>query len=425
MHVKRTRVPFFRIFYSTSFTVLTLILAAALLITPGDHIYQSFRSGQVFHIFIIGGFYLLTFLVSILTYGGRLYKNRASLAGIPRDGVPKIGGKVGREVQAGLRRSAMIAYESHPRDLRDGKVGRGIERRSRLGMSSTGRQSQDSVQSFEPVWGPISHPGWSSPSSPDLPNLYYETVILELSNLIEAKAVSLAPIDPSHNASTAPESDEPPPLDPLAISLLERPATMGLRDYITHLTTLEMISPASFGTTFLALYEAARFSEVPLTEPEFRNLMAAFTEVLRNMKPIDPATVDSLQAELEDGLSSSSSSIASKASLASLATNDTVQHTPQPDTWHSASSSASTSSSGSTHNTIHTAPSRPGASRNISSLSRLTRRSQRRGVKTPSLGSLRRVRTGTDSTGAGSVIRLAEAAGPLDLPYTINTGGDT
>lgn len=422
MHVKRTRVPFFRIFYSTSFTVLTLILAAALLITPGDHIYQSFHSGQVFHIFIIGGFYLLALLVSILTYGGRLYKNRASLAGIPRDGVPKVGGKVGREVQAGLRRSAMIAFEARPRDLRDERAGRGIERRSRLGMSSTGRQSQDSVQSFEPVWGPISHPGWSSPSSPDLPNLHYETIILELPNLIEVKAVSLAPIDPSHDPSTAPESDEPPPLDPLAISLLERPATMGLRDYITQLTTLEMISPASLGTTFLALYETARFSEIPLTEPEFRNLMAVFAEVFRNMKPLDPATVNSLHAELEDEISSSSSSISSKASLA---TNETVQHTPQPDAWHSASSSASTSGSGSTHNTIHTAPSRPGASRNISSLSRLTRGSRGRGVKTPSLGSLRRVRTGTDSTGAGSVIRLAEAAGPLDLPYTIHTGGDT
>ena len=325
---------------------------------------------------------------------------------------------MGREVQAGLRRSAMIAYESRPRDLRDEKVGRGIERRSRLGMSSTGRQSQDSGQTFEPVWGPISHPGWSSPSSPDLPNLHYETVILELSNLIEAKAVSLAPIDPSYDPSTAPASDEPPPLDPLTIPLLERPATMGLRDYITHLTTHEMITPASLGTTFLTLYENARFSEAPLTEPEFRELMAAFAEVLRNMKPIDPATVDSLHAEFEDDISSSSSSVSGKASLA---TNETVQHTPQPDTWHSASSSASTSSGESTHNTTHTARSRPVVNRNISSLSRVTRGSQRRGVKKPSLGSLRRVRTGTDSTGAGSVIRLAEAAGPLDLPYTINT----
>ena len=421
MHVKRTRVPFFRIFYSTSFTVLTLVLAASLLITPGDQIYQSFRSRQVFHIFIIGGFYLLTSLISILIYGGRLYKNRASLAGIPRDGVPEVGGKVGREVQAGLKRSAMIAYEAHPRDLRDEKAGRGVERRSRLGRSSTGRQSQDSRQSFEPVWGPISHPGWSSPSSSDLPNLHYETVILELSNLIEAKAVSLAPQDPSHDPSTAPDSDEPPPIDTLAISLLERPATMGLRDYITHLTTLDMISPAPLGTTFLNLYEAARFSDIPLTETEFRNLMAVFAEVLRNMKPIDPTTIDSLHAEFEDEMSSSSSSIFSKASLA---TNETVQRTPQPDTWHSASSSASTSRSEGTYETINTNPSRPVTRRNISSLSRITRGSRQRGVKTPSLGSLRRVRTGTDSTGAGSVIRLAEAAGPLDLPYTIHTGDD-
>ena len=149
--------------------------------------------------------------------------------------------------------------------------------------------------------------------------------------------------------------------------------------------------------------------------------MAVFAEVLRKMKPVDPATFDSLHAEFEDEMSSSSSSISSKATLA---TNETVQRTPQPDTWHSASSSASTSSSESTHKTIHTAPSRPVASRNISSLSRLTRGSRQRGIKTPSLGSLRRVRTGTDSAGARSVIRLAEAAGPLDLPYTIHTGDD-
>ena len=339
---------------------------------------------------------------------------------------------MGREVQSGLERSAVIAYEARPRDLRDEKAGRGIEKCIRLGRSATGRQSQDSAQSFEPAWGVISHPGWSSPSSPDLPNLHYEPVILELSNLIEAKAVSLAPPDPVYDSETNLEEGEIPLPDPLAVELLQRPAPMGLRDYISHLSTLGMIAPLSPCTDFLTLYERARFSGDPLNEEDFRTLMAIFAEILRNMKPLDPTIVDELHAEYEAELSSSATSITSSSDKASLATNDTVQRTPQPDTYYSASSSASTSSKES-HGTVHTAPSRPGNPRDISNLSkssRATRASQRRGIKTPSLASLRRMRSGTESSGysarsrAGSVIRLAEAAGPLDLPYTIVMGAD-
>ncbi|KAK3168626.1 hypothetical protein OEA41_005074 [Lepraria neglecta] len=430
MHINRPHIPFFRIFYSTTFTILTLILAAALLITPGDHIYQSFRKSEVYHIFIVAGFYLLTFLISVLVYGGRLYKTRTNLAGIPRDGV-EVGGKVGREVQSGLERSAVIAYEAHPRDLRDEKAGRGIEKRTRLGRSATGRQSQDSAQNFKPAWGVISHPGWSSPSSPDLPNLHYEPVILELSNLIEAKAVSLAPPDPFFDPETNFEEGEAPLPDPRAVELLQRPATMGLRDYVSHLSALGMIAPISLGTDFLSLYERARFSGEELNETDFRTLMTIFAEILRNMQPLDTSIVDELHAEFEAEMSSSSTSSTSSTSSekASFATNDTVQRTPQPDTYYSASSSASTSSKGS-QGTTHKAPPRPGATRNISNLSnmsRVTRASQRRGVKTPSMASMRRMRSGTESSGysarsrAGSVIRLAEARGPLGLPHTIHT----
>ena len=335
---------------------------------------------------------------------------------------------MGREVQSGLERSAVIAYETHPRDLSNEKAGKGIGKRTRLGRSATGRQSQDSAQSFEPAWGVISHPGWSSPSSPDLPNLHYEPVILELSNLIEAKAVSLAPPDPAYDPETNFEEGEAPIPDPLAVDIIQRPVTMGLRDYISHLSTLGMIAPISLGTDFLSLYERARFSSQELNEADFRTLMAIFAEILRNMKPLDTAIVDELHAEFEDVISISATSGGSSGKV-SFATNDTVQRTPQPDTYYSASSSASTSSKGS-QGTTHTAPSRPGATRNISNLSnmsRATRASQRRGVQTPSMASIRRMRSGTESSGysarsrAGSVIRLAEARGPLDLPYTIHT----
>ena len=421
------RIPFFRIFYSTTFTVLTLILAAAILVTPGDHVYQSFKARQIYHIFIVGGFYIVTALITLFIYGWRQFRSRSSLAKIPRDAI-HVEGKVGRLVQAGLQRSAMITYEARPRDLRDEKSRRGIEKKKRIGRPAMGRQSDETMRSREPVWGKIEHPGWSPPSSEDLPNLHYEPVIMELSNLIEAKAVSLAPLDPLFEPDPQAEEEQLPIPDLVAVELLQRPATMGLRDYISHLSALGMIDPVSLGSSFLSLYEQARFSGAPLNETEFRSLMAIFADILRNMQALDSAIVDDLRAETEaDMVSSSNTSTSDKASFA---TNETVQRTPQPDTWYtprpdaymSSSSSASGSRSASQW-TVHTAHSRPGAERTVSNLSQATRTSQRRGVRTPSLASLKRLRSRTSSSGlsvrswTGSVIRLAEAKGHLDLPY--------
>jgi len=443
---KLPHIPLFRIFYSTTFTVLTLLLLAALLITPGDHILQSFRAGQVYHIFIISGFYLLTLIVSVLIYGGRLYATRSALAGIPREwsgaegkGVGVRLGKVGRVVQRGVERSAWVAYESTPRDLKgDGRDGRGAAERLGVGLGLVQRRSGESDHSVKPAWGTISHPGWSSPSSTDLPNLHYEPVILELPHLIEAKAASLAPPDPLYEPPPASEAEEPPLPDPLVISLLQRRASMGLRDYIAHLTTLNMITPASLGAEFLTIYEQARFSGEELNELEFRGLMSVFAEILRNMTPLSPSIVEELHAEA-DYESSSEGPVAAEdgADGRSVMTNETIEHTPNPDVWSSArpdvwtsSSSSFSSSSASTSNkssnddgTVHTAPSRPGGvlARDDS---RATRASARRGVHTPSIASLRMVRrtsgstwSGGSSSAAGSVIRLAEARTELDLPF--------
>jgi len=443
---KLPHIPLFRIFYSTTFTVLTLLLLAALLITPGDHILQSFRAGQVYHIFIISGFYLLTLIVSVLIYGGRLYATRSALAGIPREwsgaegkGVGVRLGKVGRVVQRGVERSAWVAYESTPRDLKgDGRDGRGAAERLGVGLGLVQRRSGESDHSVKPAWGMISHPGWSSSSSTDLPNLHYEPVILELPHLIEAKAASLAPPDPLYEPPSDGEAEEPPLPDPLVISLLQRPASMGLRDYIAHLTTLNMITPASLGAEFLTIYEQARFSGEELNELEFRGLMSVFAEILRNMTPLSPSIVEELHAEA-DYESSSEGPVAAEdgADGRSVMTNETVEHTPNPDVWSSArpdvwtsSSSSFSSSSASTSNkssnddgTVHTAPSRPGGvlARDDS---RATRASARRGVHTPSIASLRMVRrtsgstwSGGSSSAAGSVIRLAEARTELDLPF--------
>lgn len=133
------------------------------------------------------------------------------------------------------------------------------------------------------VWGEIEHPGWASPTSLDLPNLQYNAVILELPNLIEAKALTLAPRDPESRS-------EPPTLDPDAVAILQRPETMGLREYLVHLTEIEVLTPVVVGP-FISQYERARFSTRPVTNRQFRELMHVFAEVLRGMQPLDPAVL--------------------------------------------------------------------------------------------------------------------------------------
>lgn len=343
---------------------------------------------------------------------------------------------MGREIRKGLAASANISYESHPRDLRDEKATRGVRKKARLGRTAEGRQSLDTVSSFEPAWGVISHPGWSSPCSPDLPNLHYEPVILELSHLIEAKAVSLAPSDPlssyePFDRKHDQEEAEAPKPDPVAVELLQRPASMGLRDYLFHLANFGMVDLEPLASNFLARYEHARYSEEALDEGEFRALMGVFAEILRAMRPLDVGIVDDVRAEMEQAISSESGDgdEAAYRDSESINTTDTVQRTPQPEAYSASSSSSPSSSTGSrsdSQGTIHTAPSRPAATRNLSSRSR--RSAKNRSVHQPSLSSLRRMRTDTSSGGfsatsmAGSVIRLEEARGPLDLPYAIVTG---
>lgn len=410
MHISHPRILFFRIFYSTTFTILTLVLAALVLITPSDHIYQSFRAHELYHIIVVAAVYILTFLITIFIYAGRLYATRSALAAIPREWSPGDKGDVGVSVRAvvkeSLERSAVIAYEARPKDAKDDKAIKSVARRK-----PWLRTSKDAgLSTSEPIWGTISHPGWSSPSSPDLPNLNYEPVILELSNLIEAKAVSLAPSHPLYASDSPVESPETFIPDAIAIEVLQRPAAMGLRDYMAHLTKLGMVNPPNLGGKFLSLYERARFSGEALREEEFRDLMSVFAEILRNMQTLDESIVESLHAAAE-GIaieSSSGSSIDSR----SLSSNATVAHTPQPDAFDS-STTTSAASHARTRSIISQREQPPGATATQNS-------------KTPSYRSLHQVQSNTSSrpSMAGSVIRLAEARSSLDLPYAFVTSDE-
>lgn len=485
---------FVRIFYSTTFTLLTLLLTALLLVTPGDHIYQAFSKiePQLYNIFIVGGAYLLTLLIAAFIYAGRLYTNRSVLAAVPRElglfeeengkrgkgsgsgsGVPR---RVRRLVKEGLERSAWIAWIGRPRDLtkspgakpKDGVVGVvggtliAESKRSQPSTSTTEKQPPSGTPDPEetPVWGTISHPGWSSPDSVDLPNLHLPSILLELPHLIEAKAVSLAPASllstHLHSDSTLlqsqpqQESEEQAAIpSPIATSLLRRPTPMGLREYLIHLSSppLSLIRPPSNAATFLEMYERARFSGRETTEHDFRALMGVFAEILRGMTALSPEMLQEIRAAEEeeaelfdtdaqdgdeewpnygaDGAQDPDADI-EEHPRASLDTTSTVAHTPLPPrSTHSSSSHVSSTASQLRH-TPHSAPQAQAHG------SPSTTRS-RRGLRTPSIPSIRAPRSlrsrassvFTSRSSARSIIHLAPEGegegGMLNLPYVINT----
>ena len=280
----------FEILYSSTFTILSVVLSVLLLITPGDAIRQALDPPrQLYIVFIIAAVYLLTLVLAILVYASRLYSNRTVLDSIPKTWLPiersDVGKRVARLIASGLSRSILIANESAPRDL------------SATPLSTADPKSNPKlrraptkdvhplipINPAHPPWGHICHPGWSPPSSPDLPNLEYHTVIIELPHLIEAKVIALCPNSPIPTPT-------PPAPDPRILALLQRPSSMTLRAYLSHLASLSLIpSPSSHSTiAFLSQYESARFSDTQPTEPDFRTLMTSFADVLRSVQPLSP-----------------------------------------------------------------------------------------------------------------------------------------
>lgn len=424
--------PLFRIFYSTTFTILTLLLIGLVLITPGDTIYQAYRDRQYYYISVIGGAYVLTFISAILIYASRLYTNRVVLAGIPKTWIPvekgDVSKRVWRVIADGLTRSTMISFKVRPRNTKDEEASPILDnlglhlRRNSLSREASHR-GQDGLSYALPAlpsWGLIAHDGWSSPSSDDLPNLQYEPVIVELPHLIEAKAVSLAPPDPAYPSAVTPDGLEAPVFIPDArvVESLQRPVGMGLRDYILYLTNMDLIEPPSLGAKFLAIYENARFSGLELTEYEFRTLMGVFAEILRNMKGLDSNILENL---LSQDLSASSGS--QRGDVRSVSTRSERLETHQVTQIYERNSFASTRSRSESRGTVRTprsyglpqesdmsfnaaaAPSSPHILRTTSGTSL---------SPSPSMGSSK-----ASMRSSSSVIRLAEARTPLDLPYTI------
>lgn len=342
----RARQIVFRIFYSTSFTICFLLTVAFACAGPIDAFYQSYRRGRLVDMVILAGIYVLTGVLAIFLYASRLYTNRSILKDIPKSYMPvdkyELPGKrVWRLIEDCKSRSAVIAYQARPRARRiENELPHARERINTL--LRPGRSKEDQI--FDPQWGKISHPGWSSPAAPETPNLAYATVVAELIDLVEARAVSLAPTQHRPTAATTTNSESELFADPFIIESLRRPEEIGMRQYINQLIDLAVLEENSLSVAFLTLYERARFAPEPLSEDEFKTLMRMFAEILRNMRTLDvsrlefPDEYDDLYDDESDIIErntkqpfisrnddDSASSVADTASLAG-----SVRHRPNP-----------------------------------------------------------------------------------------------
>ncbi|CAD6442246.1 b5822cd2-2374-4187-b57d-a2ac20279cca [Sclerotinia trifoliorum] len=412
--------------YGSTFIILYIIIAGLLFVTPLDAVLQAKKNHQVYNIFVIVSCYGVTLFFGATLFLTRLWTNSQIIKAIPKTWIPVEKGDVNRTVRkmivASLARSAVIAWDSRPRiehhatimsrqDISD--ESKMAAENSRSGREEDEKTSHDAtivIPPKEPVWGQISHNGWSSPTSPDLPSLQYITVILELPHLIEAKAVSLAPPDPQ-------STSQPPMPDPRAVDILQRPAAMGLRDYISHLSGLEVISDPSIAASFLSAYEYARFSSNVISEVEFRDLMKQFAELLRSMEPLSPAIMMSLA--IDDQESDIDGDAPSRYSLITSQSHSVV------------SSLRSVSIHSGREGTIQTAPSRrPGTDHTNLNRSRVgtapvTPRGQR-----PELSGLRSQSRGLYNSSSSdlsmrsasqtSVIKLSRVQTGDSLPYEIH-----
>lgn len=400
-------------FNSSALFFFALILFCLILLTPADTIYQCYETSRLTNIFFIAGAYVITFFLAVLIYATRIYTNRSTLAGIPKAWIPvekeDVSRSVRHMVKDGLARSTVLAYQARPRDISE-EAG-GFQNYKHL-----------LVNPKTPPWGHVEHPGWSSPASPDLPDLPYRTVIQELPNLIEAKAVSLAPPDALYINDAVPFDPTGQSLpDMRVVEVLQRPVSMGLRQYIGHLTSLEVVNPPEIGAEFLALYERARFSSHQLHETDFRELMHLFAEILRGMVP--PA-----QPALKEIRDSASYYRADTESIIGPSDEegetDTVDHFDYDRALTPTRSNSLRPSHASTWDTqsgYDTAPAVQSPASGMSSASSAHARWS--SLRTPSTQSLRRVQSGQSGSSGGSVIRLSQPQTPRDLPYTFNHAG--
>ncbi|PWW76548.1 hypothetical protein C7212DRAFT_357684 [Tuber magnatum] len=252
------RFTLFHFFYSTSFTVLFLLLAILVLITPADTIVQALiRNVRINNVFIVAGCYVLTALIALIIYISRIYSVRRLMADIPKFYAPVKKGhlraQVHKAVTANLSRSAVIAAQSRPREGEEG------------------------------VWGEIMHPGWSGGTG-QLPNVQYLSVVKELPNLLEMEALSLcAPESPRGGLRTS-TPNGPEEITAPNQEVVKRQPHMSFRAYLNHLAAVGYVRQ-DVADLFMARYERARFRNQGegIEEKEFMELMHIFAGLLKTL----------------------------------------------------------------------------------------------------------------------------------------------
>ncbi|ETS86001.1 hypothetical protein PFICI_04026 [Pestalotiopsis fici W106-1] len=471
----------FHYIYNTVYVVLCFVLAALILVTPGDAIRQTYyKTLQYTNIVIIAIAYLVTVLIVLFIYSLRLYVTRTVLASIPKSWAPLNKGEIKKNVREmihkDLGRSAAIAWQARPKvssasfmdyadDLsavaeedeeysdrnEDGSAHAKESRATpdrRLKRSDTIEEEMGiALPPTKPVWGHIDHPGWGSPESPDLANIQYSAVLAELPNLIEGKAMSLAPTLPG-------SSEEMPLLDPEAVEALQRQANMTMRTYIGHLVDLGVLEASKDTAEFLDVYERARFSTKQIPGDMFRRLMHLFAELLRSAKSLDRGVLETMRSmnemytESNAGSSLDEQSFYFAQSRHRADIDDDAPQDTSPTTPARSLRSLDSDSSPRTRNntrpslvgrTSSGAKSKPGRSRTVSSKRQLMRTtsnisSVRSGSSGNSFAQTRRpylagslssrsrgdsLRSGSRGSDGGSVIRLATRDDGVDLPYVL------
>jgi hypothetical protein len=97
---------------------------------------------------------------------------------------------------------------------------------------------------------------------------------------------------------------------------------MGLREYMTHLSTVGVVQPPAQAENFIEQYEYARFSTNPLTAPQFDRLMSLFAQLLSGLTlDLDLTLLHPLlraQSPSPSSTTTPSSSLSSAASASSL-----------------------------------------------------------------------------------------------------------
>ncbi|KAF2724802.1 hypothetical protein K431DRAFT_192628, partial [Polychaeton citri CBS 116435] len=305
-------IPFFRIFYSTTYTTLFILVVIILAITPASMIWTSIQRNAFQYIFMISGCYALTVIVVIFIYSSRIWTNRRSLAEVGKAYIPVEEGEVGKSVRKLVKKrldsSCIVAWESRPRDL-EGEIMRAekdglLPEHDGSTVGSFGRNSYTvgtliNIDPAFPPWGNVMHDGWSSPSSRQTntnPHIQYSEVIAELPNLLEARAVSLAPLDPLATSSETVDGSSGM-ADPVVVEVLRRPQTMGMRDYITQLTYLGLINPPTLGQRFLTFFEMSRFSGRPVPKHLFDDTMTTFALLLEHMTELAPEFIEQIRLQ--------------------------------------------------------------------------------------------------------------------------------